>query len=252
MPKPIALQLYTLREDMATDFAGTVRRVAEMGYIGVETAGFPGTTPTEAAKLFAELGLEVTSAHSPLPEGDKKNEVLETMDALGCKRLVCPAMPREEFKSVDGIQRVAERLNAANEVAKAAGLTFGYHNHWFEYEDVDGTRADQILLQHLDPSIWFEVDTYWVRTAGPDPVAVIQALGERAQLLHIKDGPAIQPEPMVAAGEGVMDIPAIVEAGREHAEWLIVELDRCATEMMVAVEKSYKYLVGEGLARGNR
>lgn len=252
MAKPIALQLYTVREAMNADFEGTVRRVAEMGYVGVETAGFPGTTPTDAARLFSELGLEVTSAHSPLPEGDKKNEVLETMDALSCKRLVCPYMPPEDFASVDGIKRVAERLNAANEVAKASGLTFGYHNHWFEYGDIEGKRADLLLLEHLDPSIWFEVDTYWVKTAGHDPVAVINALGERAPLLHIKDGPAVQSEDMVAAGEGVMDIPAIVEAGREHAEWLIVELDRCATEMIVAVEKSYKYLVGEGLARGNR
>lgn len=252
MPAPIALQLYTLRDALAEDFAGTIRRVAEIGYVGVETAGFPGVTPAEAAALFAELGLEVAGAHSPLPLGDRQNEVLETMETLGCKRLVCPSMPREEFTSVDGIQRVAESLNAANEVARANGLTFGYHNHWFEYGDVDGRRADQILLEHLDPTIWFEVDTYWVQTAGADPVQVIQALGERAPLLHIKDGPAVQPEPMVAVGEGVMDIPAVVAAGQDHAEWLIVELDRCATDMMVAVEKSYKYLVSEGLARGNR
>lgn len=252
MPAPIALQLYTVRDALSESFEKTVRRVAEMGYVGVETAGFPGTTPAAAAQLFADLGLEVAGAHSPLPLGDRQNEVLDTMAALGCKRLICAAMPRDEFNSMDGIKRVADSLNQAHEVAQANGLTFGYHNHWWEYGQVDGRRADQVLLEHLDPSIWFEVDTYWVQTAGPDPVDVIQALGARAPLLHIKDGPAVQTEPMVAAGEGVMDIPAIIAAGREHAEWLIVELDRCATEMPVAVEKSYQYLVGQGLARGNR
>ena len=84
MAVPIALQLYTLREALAGDFAGVVRQVAAMGYGGVETAGFEGTTVKAASQLFSELGLRVTSAHMPLPLGDRKNEVLDALDALAC------------------------------------------------------------------------------------------------------------------------------------------------------------------------
>lgn len=252
MAAPIALQLYTVREAMNKDFNATVRQVAEMGYVGVETAGFPGTTPADAAKLFADLGLQVAAAHSPLPLGDQQNQVLDTMAALGAKYLICPALMRDKFDSVDGVKEVCARLNEAVEVCKANGLTLGYHNHFWEFTDLDGQNASRVMVENLDSSIVFELDTYWAQTAGHDPVPIIQYLGTRVPLLHIKDGPATLEGDMVAAGEGVMNIPAIVSAGQEHTEWLIVELDRCATDMMTAVEKSYQYLVREGLARGNR
>lgn len=250
MTAPIALQLYTVREALGQDFKGTVEKVAAMGYAGVETAGFPGTTPAEAGRLFRELGLAVAGAHAPLPLGENKDEVLETMASLGAGRLICPAMGAEHYESADSIRRVADIFNEANSVAQANGLTFGIHNHWWEFEPVDGRTRFDVLLEHLEPEIFFEIDTYWVKTAGPDPVKVIERLGQRAPLLHIKDGPAVQKEPQVGLGKGVMDVPAIVEAAAGSAEWLIVELDHCATDMMAAVEASYRYLVENDLGRG--
>jgi sugar phosphate isomerase/epimerase len=108
------------------------------------------------------------------------------------------------------------------------------------------------MLDCLDPAIFFEVDTYWVQTAGLDPATVLEELGRRAVLLHIKDGPAVKGEPQVAVGEGLLDFPGIVQAADSTAEWLIVELDDCATPMLGAVERSYRYLVGEGLAHGSK
>jgi sugar phosphate isomerase/epimerase len=105
-------------------------------------------------------------------------------------------------------------------------------------------------LEHLDAAVLFEVDVYWVQTAGLDPVAVIKELGPRVRLLHVKDGPAVKDEPMVAVGDGVLDIPAIIEAGQDNTEWLIVELDKSDSDIMAAVLKSYDYLVGSGLAYG--
>ena len=253
MPAPIALQLYTLRDAMNEDFAATVTKVAEMGYKGVETAGFPGTTPAGAAKLFADLGLKVSSAHSGLPLGDSQNEVLDTMAALGTDMLICPAIMRDKFDTVDGVKEVCGVLNKAAEVCKANGLILGYHNHYWEFTDLgDGKTAAQVMMAELDAAVIFELDTYWVQTGGHDPVQLIQHAGARIPLLHIKDGPTTIEGDMVAAGEGVMDIPAIVEAGKEHAQWLIVELDRCGTDMMEAVQKSYDYLVSNGLAAGNK
>ena len=251
MALPIGLQLYTLRESLEHDFIGITTQVAKLGYIGVETATIPGTTPQDAAKIFRDVGLTIIGAHIPLPLGDKKNEVLETMSIYGTKRLVCPFMPRERWQSTDSIKAVCEELNQANEVARENGLTLIYHNHSWEYKLVDGKPAYKIMLDHLAPSIQLEIDTYWVQVGGQNPTAVVKELGSRAPLLHIKDGPAENTEqPMTAVGDGVMDWHSIIGAGESTAEWLIVELDRCATDMMEAVKRSYQYLIGEGFAHG--
>jgi sugar phosphate isomerase/epimerase len=227
--------------------------VADIGYIAVETAGFPGTTREDAIRLFQELGLQPCGAHIPLPLGDQQAEVLETMRQLGTPNLVKAYIPREEFATIEQIRTNCEMLNEANKVARANGLRLIYHNHDFEYETLDGRVKADIMRDFLDDDVLFELDTYWIETAGQDAVAVIQQLGTRAPLIHIKDGPKQRGEPMSALGTGAMDIPAIVAAA-DAAEWLIVELDRVAegVDMMQAVEQSYDYLVGKGLARGNR
>jgi sugar phosphate isomerase/epimerase len=249
MTAPIALQLYTLRDSLARDFEGVVRKVAELGYEGVETAGFNGTTPQSAANLFHDLGLQVCSAHGALPLGDRQNEVLDLISLLNCRNLVCAYFPAEEFETRDRIKRVCDQLNQADEVARANGLTFFYHNHWWEYRHrIDNRPAYQIMLEHLSPTVRLEIDTYWVKTGGKDPAAILRELGTRASLLHIKDGSTDESQPMVAVGEGIMDWPSVMAESK--AEWLIVELDRCATDMMEAVGKSYEYLISKGYARG--
>lgn len=252
MTPPIALQLYTLRDLLAQDYEGTIRKVAEMGYTGVETANMFGGSAAAAAKLFAELGLTVTSAHSPLPLGDQKQEVIDTIGALGCQRLIQAWQPPELFQSLDGIRKVCDSLNEASAVAKANGFQVGYHNHWFEFELLENRTAFDIMLDHLDTNVFLEVDVYWVRTAGQNPAEVVRRLGSRAPLLHIKDGPCQIDAPMTALGEGIVDIPGVVAAGAGETEWLIVELDQCATDMLEAVSKSYQYLIDRGLARGNK
>src|ERR1044072_8256724 len=101
MTSPIALQLYTLRDLLAQDFEGTVRKIADLGYIGVEPANMFGDSPASAASLFSELGLTVTSAHSALPLSDKKQEIIDTLNALSCKRLILPGAPQEMYQSLD-------------------------------------------------------------------------------------------------------------------------------------------------------
>jgi sugar phosphate isomerase/epimerase len=252
MSAPIAVQLYTVREALGKDFAGVIKKIAGMGYVGVETAGFPGTTPAEARQLFDELGLVVSSAHSRLPVGDQKNEVLETVAALGCKRIICAALPRDSYESIAKLESACDQVNEAAANAAQHGFTLGMHNHWWEFEQVEGRYRYEVMLERLNLDIFFQLDTYWTKVAGFDPVEVIQSMSGRIPLLHIKDGPGVRDQPQVAAGEGVMDIPAIVKAGEGSTEWLIVELDSCATDMLEAVEKSYTYLVGKGLARGNK
>jgi sugar phosphate isomerase/epimerase len=226
---PIALQLYTIREDLAKDFAAGVRKVAAMGYRGVETAGFPGTTPQAAAQLFKELGLEVPAAHVPLPVAERRQEVFDSVAPLGCKRIIS-SPSRDHVQTLDHVKRACETFNEISAAAAAQGLTFGLHNHDHEFRLVEGRYPHQVMLELLDPKIFFEIDTYWV--------------------LHIKDGPAVRGQPMVAVGEGVMDFQPIVKAGEGSTEWMIVELDECATNMLTAVEKSYRFLVENKLADG--
>jgi len=242
MTAPIALQLYTVRETLVEDFAAVMQKIAAIAYAGVEPAlGTLGTTPPEAGKLFRELGLEVPSAHTPLPLGEEKDQVLEAMAALGCRRIVSGKGP-ESFQTLDQIRQTCDLFNAAHAVARENDMTFGIHNHWWEFQQVEGRYVYHHLLEHLDPAIFFEIDTYWVRTAGLDPAEVVQELGPRVPLLHIKDGPAVRDAPMVAVGEGVLDFPAILRSAEGHVQWLIVELDECATDMMEAVARSYQYL----------
>ncbi|MFZ6030961.1 MAG: sugar phosphate isomerase/epimerase family protein [Chloroflexota bacterium] len=251
MASPVALQLYTVRDAIARQgYEAIVRQVAEIGYAGVETAGFPGTTPQDAGKLFEQLGLAVSSIHKfPIPGEADLQEVVDTLGALCCQRLVTGAGPND-YKSRETVRTTCEKINAAAALLAPYRVSVGVHNHWWEYLEVGEKYVYEWMLEWLSPDIFFEVDTYWVKTAGVDPAAVLARLGKRAPLLHIKDGPAQQKVPQLAVGEGLLDFPAIVDAGHGNTEWMIVELDSCATDMLAAVRKSYAFLIAHGLARG--
>lgn len=253
MSVPIGLQLYTLRDALSQDFEGVMRQIADIGYAGVELAGFDagkvyGIDHVEAAALFKELGLQVFSGHFGLPY---TAETLEAANVLGCQYIVVPWIPEERFRDLEGIQSVCDELNAANTAVRAAGLTMAYHNHHWEFmarEDLQRRRPFDLMLGLLDTSIAFEVDTYWVFTGGSAPEKVLSEHGARIPLLHLKDGPAVISEPMVAVGSGVMDFPKIL--AESSALWQYVELDACATDMLDAVRKSYVYLTEKSLGYG--
>ena len=249
MAAPIAIQLYTVRDLLAKNFKTVVTQIAEMGYVGVETAGFPGISVVEASDLFADLGLQVCSAHTQLPYGKQKNQVIELADALEISRVVS-STSRDDFNSIDSIKALCARWNEAAEVADEFDLELGLHNHWWEFSQLEGRMAFDVLMENLDERIFFQIDTYWVNTGGGDASQIVEKLGERAPLLHMKDGPCTQDSDMVAVGDGEMDFSQIVEASHGTSDWLIVELDRCETDIMEAVEKSYNYLVKHDLARG--
>ena len=114
----------------------------------------------------------------------------------------------------------------------------------------DGRPALLHLFELVAPGVIAEVDIYWAQVGGSDPKQLVAELGTRVGLLHVKDGPADEPKnPMVAVGDGVVDVPGVLAAS-PTARWHIVELDRCATDMFDAVERSFDYLVGGGYSRG--
>ncbi len=272
-PARIALQLYTLRDAMETDPAGTLRRVAEMGYTWVETAFFPdGMTSAQAGQLLRDAGLNVCSAHVEIPAGEHRDALLATAEAFDCTHMVWHGWPEDSrYQSLDGIRRIADTYNEAHAFARANGLQFGLHNHWWEFESMpeteEGRRVWQDIYQEnlpnewgglpffllrplLEPNIFFEIDTYWTRVAGLDPASVVREFGSRAQLLHIKDGLVLSADgPMVPAGQGLQDFAAVAEAGAGNTAWMVVELDNCECDMFTAAAESYAFLTENGLAR---
>ena len=250
MPCPISIQLYTLRREARADFTGVIARLGEIGYVGVEPAGLHGLPPSEFRRRVDDAGLVVSASHVPLPDEQNANAILDEQEAIGNRDLIVAFLPEERFTDAARVQRVAEELNQANERVRARGMRLGYHNHWWEFRTrLAGRTAHEHLFDRLDESVFAEVDTYWARVGGVDPAGAVSALGRRARMLHLKDGPAEDAKaPMTAVGDGALDMPAIAAASQ--AEWHVVELDHCAGDMWEAVERSHRYLIGAGLARG--
>ncbi len=247
--KPIAVQLYTLRAEAEKDFPGVLRRVADIGYNGVETAGLHGHDPKEIAKLISDLGMVVCSSHTDLPNPDNIGDIVETAQTLGNTRIVSGFGP-DDFTTPDSCKEIAARFSLAAELLKPYGMSFGFHNHWWEFRSFEGKYAYDILMAEA-PNVFSELDVYWTAFAKADPVKVVAKYKSRIPLLHLKDGTLQEGVPMTAVGSGVVPIPEIVNAADpESLEWLIVELDECASDMFEAVEQSYKYLTSQRLASG--
>jgi sugar phosphate isomerase/epimerase len=253
---PIGLQLYAVRDAIEGDFEGTLERVAGMGYLGVETAFFPEhVTHARAGALCRDLGLTVFAAHVEVPDTDEhKGEMLAIAEAYGCKQMVWHGWPHAgRYHSPEDTRRWAEIYNEANAFARENGLLFGLHNHWWEFEEIAGHVPFYAILEDLDPEIFFEIDTYWAKTAGCDPAQVVADFGDRVHLLHIKDGPAPVGEAVVeqvAVGQGTVDVPGVIRAAGDAVQWAVVEFDACATDMLTAVQESYDYLTQNGLVQG--
>jgi sugar phosphate isomerase/epimerase len=260
-PAKMGVQLYTVRDAMKADMAGTLRRVAALGVAGVETAFWPdGVTVQQAGRALREVGLTVSSCHIELPIGDGRQVMLDTARAFDATRMIWHGWPEDpRYRSLEGTKALAAIYNQSNRFAKDNGLSFGLHNHWWEYRNtVGGKYVFEVLLEETDPDIFFEVDTYWVKAAGHDPATIVGRLGARAPFLHVKDGPAVyndrlaidDPDPMTAVGKGTLDFPAVVRAANGHTEWMVVEMDKTAGDVFAALQESCDYLVRNSLARG--
>ena len=250
--KPISLQLYTLRESAAKDFIDVLKKVADIGYKGVEPAGIFGHEPAEIRKIVEDLGMTVSSNHQPWPARDNLNEVVDVAAGLGTDIVICGFGPAD-FVDLEKIKETAETTNFIVEKLNADGLTVALHNHYWEFDSIDGKLKYDIFVE-MCPDLKCEVDTYWAANFGAvDPVTVVSKYRAKAPLLHIKDGTLVKDELLKPLGAGKLDIPAVIAAADESVlQWIIVELDNCDRDMFQAVAESYTYLVGEGLAQGNK
>jgi sugar phosphate isomerase/epimerase len=243
---PPALQLYTLREVLPTGRAAVLKRVAEFGYGAVE----PFDVLTDPKELRADLdaaGLSACSVHARLL-GEDADAVIRGTLALGADTIIVPWQEPERFADAESVAVLAGELNQAAAKVGEHGLRLGYHNHDFELSSiVAGRPALELLADALDPAVILEVDTYWAAVGGQDVPALLGRLGDRVHYLHVKDGPIVdRDDVMTAVGSGRMPVAEILAAS--PAEWHVVELDRCATDMLTAVGDSLAWLAAHDLA----
>ncbi|MET0480836.1 MAG: sugar phosphate isomerase/epimerase [Mycetocola sp.] len=244
-----SLQLYTVRDALAADFDGTMKRIADIGYRRVEPFNFVDSADA-LERTLAETGLTAPSTHVGLLGMENQRPAFEAAVRLGIGIVIDPHVDPAKWSTVDDIAATAEKLNAAARLAADFGLRVGYHNHHFELENrIDGRPALEYLADNLDPAVVLEVDTYWALAGGADPVELLRRLGSRVVAIHIKDGDgSLDPKAQVAVGSGTLSIPSIVDAV-EHLEIGVVELDDFDGDVFDAVRDSYAFLTGNGNAR---
>ena len=251
--KPIAIQLYTVREYCAQDFPAALKKVAEIGYKGVEFAGMNGMCPCEVKKIVDELGLEVASAHMAMPNAENINALIDECKTLGVTKLVSGYGP-DQLGTVEGCMEAVAQINAAVALLEGTGISLGIHNHYWEFEKLaDGRYPEDILLDNC-PGAFAEMDVYWVAVGGPNPAEAVAERKARVPLLHIKDGDIDPRTPMKAIGSsGKIDFAAVVAAADPNVlEWNIIEMDEVAGDMWEAVQQSYDFMIKNGLAAGNK
>lgn len=266
---PVGLQLYTVRDFLAVDYAGTLEKVKKMGYDYAELAGLDGKKPEEIKKLADEIGLNMISAHVPYAEliGDTE-AVVDAYMSIGVKFIAVPYLDESTRAGSPNFEDVLKNIDKIGAVCHKKGVKLLYHNHDFEFIKMPGGEYgldymySTISAEHLQT----EIDTCWVKVAGEDPAAYIRKYAGRCPVVHLKDFKGHKTANMYEligiakkadvteefgfrpVGSGVQDFPGILMAALESkAEYVIVEQDRsddCPS--LEAAEISRKYLAGLG------
>lgn len=233
------LQLYTVRDALAKDLPGTLKKLAAIGYKYVELPGFNDVSPAEWDKQLKAAGLVAKSLMFAQPDWENRVSFIgEACALLKCEYAVLPFMPGEKLASGDACKRIGEMLGKA--AAQLKGIRVCYHNHAHEIKTVDGRTAVEWILEG-SPAIYSELDVYWSHIGGVEPSAMMKRLGKRIALLHYKDS---TPTGVFApVGAGVLNWAGIHAAvAATDAGWAFVEQDKCETDPFECVDRSLKFL----------
>lgn len=245
MPKiPIAVQMYTVRDAAAKDFIGTLKKVAKIGYAGVELAGTP-IPVAEIKKVCDDLGLAIPSIHIGYNElVGKTDDCIRKGQQLGVKYLTCSGVFGKLSESAAGWSEAAQQLSVAGEHAAAHGMDVCYHNHNHEFKKFGVKQGYAILFGESDHRfLKAEIDTYWVEYAHEDPAAYIKRKTGRCPLVHMKDMAKDKARSFAEIGTGIMDFPAIIRACKAaRVEWYIVEQDDCKRDPFESIKISLENL----------
>ncbi|UAL54366.1 sugar phosphate isomerase/epimerase family protein [Metabacillus dongyingensis] len=242
---PVALQMYTLRNETEKDFIGTLKKVANIGYDGVEFAGYGGLEASELKKALDDFGLKPASSHIPLETLELDlNSVIEYQHVIGNKYIVCPFLPPER-RSEQDYRELVSILNSIGETCHKEGLSFAYHNHDFELQPLsDGIKPLELLLEETNHDwVKAEFDVYWLTKAGEDPVKWLEKYQGRTPLVHLKDMTTEGEQFFAELGTGGVNLEAILNKGESSkVNWWIVEQDQSRRSPLDSIEISFQYL----------
>lgn len=241
----IALQLYTVRDAVAQDLLGVLRRVAAMGYRGVEFAGFAGVPVREVRDVLDGEGLTAVACHVGVPALESDLEgALANVQEVGATYVVCPwidpAIAHDATRWAEFVARLEPWARACEE----RGLRFAYHNHAFEFEARHDGELALDLLFRASPGVLMELDAAWAYAGGTDPVGYLRQYAGRVPLLHVKDVTVSGAERQtVELGQGEVPLGAVLHAAQETGvEWLIAEQDHCQRDPMESAAANFDWL----------
>lgn len=253
MKFPVALQIYSVREDAEKDLKGTLMKIKEMGYDGVEFAGLYGYKPTEIKDMLGEIGLIPISAHVPIDSMlENPDKVIGEYAEIGCKYIAVPYLMEERRPGTEGFAQTIKDIETVATAAKRFGIQMLYHNHDFEFTKVDGKYALDLIYDSISEDLLkTEIDTCWVNVAGEDPAEYVRKYTGRSPVVHLKDfvmKGKEKPEKLYEligidsdkkedhgeeafgfrpVGYGVQDFSEILQASKDAgAEWVVVEQDQ--------------------------
>jgi sugar phosphate isomerase/epimerase len=242
------IQLWTLRDVIYADPKATIAAVAKMGYTQVESFEgekglFWGMTPKDFQLFLSDQGMKMVSAHC-----DWKTDLARKADevaSIGGKYLICPWLGPQP--TIEDYKRFADSFNKAGEVCKKAGIKFAYHNHDYSFKTVDGQIPQQVMMDLTDPTLVdFEMDMYWVVTAGVDPIAYMKQYANRFKLCHIKDRLKDTQEPFASCtlGEGIINYADLLDKAKTlNMEYFIYEQEKYSDKgVLFDAQQSANYL----------
>lgn len=237
MKKQIALQLYSLRTEFEEDYKNTLERVSDLGFDGVEFAGFYGIDANEMKETLDEYNLKAAGSHTSYELLLQDLEgVMAYNKAIGNKHIICPMCFFPDEEALDSVihnfDRIGKRL-------MEEGFVFSYHNHSHEFEKIKDTYILDTIFERSSVVIP-ELDVYWVYRGNENPVEYIKKYSDKLQLLHLKDGTM---EEGTALFEGSVDIKGVLDSIADlDIEWLVVEDETPYPNSFASVERSIENL----------
>jgi sugar phosphate isomerase/epimerase len=255
--KKVGIQLYSVRDEIFKDPKGVIKKVAAAGYKEVEMFGldasnkFYGLTVKETAQVLKDNNLKSPSGHY-MPEkflfdngnGDDVKNICDVCHTLGNKYFIIPWMSEEKRKNIEQYKVLAERINKAGELCKTAGVQLAYHNHDFEFADLNGEHGYDVLLNNTDKDlVKMEMDLYWVVRAGYNPVELFKKHPGRFHLWHVKDMLKTDKTKNTEVGNGTVDFKTIFAnaklAGVKH--YMVEQENTYVPDIFTSIKTSCSY-----------
>ena len=243
--KNVGVQLYSVRKEMLEDAAGTLQKLAKLGYKQLESArsqkgNYYGLSPKEIKKITSDLGMTLRSGHVHIDQ-DWQRSIDDAAEA-GQEYLICSSMPTNG-QTVANYSKVAEMFTKAGEDCKKANLTFGYHNHDYEFEKVNGKALYDILLDNTDPAlVKMELDLGWVVVTGNDPKDYFTRYPGRFPLWHLKDMDVAKKH-STEFGKGQLDIKGMLSLAKESGmKYFFVEQEEYTSTALESLKQDIAYL----------